>query len=64
MTSVIHKAIDVADQTPAWLNVSVMASGLVLSFLQPLAALVTIAWGLLQIYLAIEKRWFRKPPKE
>lgn len=53
-----------ADQTPAWLNVYVMVGGLILSFLQPLAALVTIAWGLLQIYLAIEKRWFRKPPKE
>lgn len=64
MTSVAHKVLDVADQTPAWLNVYVMVGGLVLSFLQPLAALVTIAWGLLQIYLAIEKRWFRKPPKE
>lgn len=60
----LGKAIDAADQMPTWLNVYVMVGGLVLSFLQPLAALVTIAWGLLQIYLAIEKRWFRKPPKE
>lgn len=50
----------VAESTPGWANWAIIGVSWLVSFLQPLALLVTIAWGGLQIYLAIEKRWFRK----
>lgn len=43
--------------TPA--HCAVLLGSWALSILQPLALVITIAWGGLQIYLAIEKRWFR-----
>ena len=49
-----------ADATPTWANVVVIVGSAVASWVQPIAGVVAILWGLLQIYLAIEKRWFRK----
>lgn len=53
----VHQA---ADATPTWANVVVIVGSAVASWVQPIAGVVAILWGLLQIYLAIEKRWFRK----
>ena len=50
----------VADATPGWLNWTIILGSWAVSWLQPLALLITVVWGGLQIYLAIEKRWFRK----
>lgn len=50
----------IADNTPGWANVAIIVGSWFVSFLQPLALLVTIVWGGLQIYLAVEKRWLRR----
>lgn len=48
--------------TPAWLNVAIIGGSWLVSFLQPLALLVTIVWGALQIYgWIVNKGWRRKP---
>jgi hypothetical protein len=49
-----------AESTPGWLNWVVVVGSAALSWLQPIAAVVAILWGGLQIYLAVEKRWFPK----
>ena len=49
-----------AEATPPWFNWVVVVGSAALSWLQPIAAIVAIVWGGLQIYLAVEKRWFRK----
>ena len=49
----------VVDQHPS-INWFVIGGSAVASWLTPIASLVAIIWGLLQIYLAVEKRWFRK----
>lgn len=49
----------VADATPSWANWLIIGGSWLVSLLQPLALFVTVAWGSLQIYLAVEKRWFR-----
>jgi hypothetical protein len=51
----------VADSTPGWLSGLIIGGSWLVSLLQPIALLVTVVWGGLQIYLAVEKRWFRKP---
>ena len=48
-----------AEQHPG-LNWLVIGASAALSWLAPLASLVAIVLGCLQIYLAVEKRWFRK----
>jgi hypothetical protein len=58
--NVIQKAQAVADATPTWANAFILAGSWLVSFLQPLALFVTVVWGGLQIYLAVERRWFRK----
>jgi hypothetical protein len=55
--SFFEKAQQLADATPAPVNWTVMLGSLAMSILQPLAATVAIVWGVLQIYLAVEKRW-------
>lgn len=50
----------IADATPGWANVLIIGGSWLVSLLQPLALLVTVVWGGLQIYLAVEKRWFRR----
>lgn len=44
------------EQYPAVNWVLILGSA-ALAWLQPVAAVVAIVWGLLQIYLAVEKRW-------
>ncbi len=44
------------DHTPAWVNWLVIAGSWAVSFLQPLALILTIAWTALQIYGWFEKR--------
>jgi hypothetical protein len=50
----------VADATPSWANWAIILGTWAVSILQPFALFITVAWGSLQIYLAIERRWFRK----
>lgn len=50
----------IQDATPSWVNWFGIIGTAVLSWVQPIAGLVAITWGLLQIYLAVEKRWFKK----
>ena len=49
------------DHTPAWVNWLVIAGSWAVSFLQPLALILTIAWTALQIYGWFEKRRNRRP---
>lgn len=54
----------VADAVPTWANWVLIAGSAALAWLQPIAAVVAIVWGCLQIYLAVERRWFRdRPPR-
>lgn len=46
----------IADSTPAWANWLIIGGSWLVSFLQPIALLVTIIWGSLQIYGWFEKR--------
>ena len=48
-----------AEQHPG-LNWLIIGASAALSWLAPIASFVAIVWGGLQIYLAVEKRWFRK----
>jgi hypothetical protein len=41
-------------------NWFVLLSSVAIGWLAPVASLVAIVWGGLQIYLAVEKRWFGK----
>lgn len=41
-------------------NWFVIGGSALAAWIQPIAGVVAIVWGGLQIYLAIEKRWFRK----
>lgn len=51
---------EVADSAPAWLNWLAIVGSAALSFLQPIASLVAIVWGGLQIYGWFEKRRKRR----
>lgn len=48
------------DGTPGWVNWLVIVGGAVASWLQPIASVVAIVWGCLQIYGWFEKRLRRK----
>ena len=56
------KIQQIADATPSWANWAIIGGSWAVSFLQPLALLVTVVWGCLQIYTWIERR--RKKRKE
>ena len=56
------KIQQLADSTPSWANWAIIGGSWAVSFLQPLALLVTVVWGCLQIYTWIERR--RKKRKE
>ena len=44
--------------TPAWANWVIIAGGAVASWLAPIASLVAIVWGCLQIYgWLVNKKW-------
>lgn len=51
------------DATPTWANWSIIVGSAAASWLAPIASLVAIVWGGLQIYLAIERRWFPRKDK-
>jgi hypothetical protein len=55
---VIQQLHTFAEQHPWW-NWAILVGSAAAAWLAPIAALVTIALGCLQIYLAVEKRWFR-----
>jgi hypothetical protein len=55
--SLIQKAQQLVDVTPAPVSWSVMLGSLVMSVLQPLAIGITLMWGCLQIHGWVEKRW-------
>lgn len=46
----------IINATPEWANWLVIGGSWLVSFLHPIALLVTIVWGGLQIYGWIEKR--------
>lgn len=52
---------NIADTPPTWLNWVIIGGSWAVSFLQPLALLVTVVWGGLQIYGWFEKRRKRMP---
>ena len=54
------KIQQLADSTPSWANWAIIGGSWAVSFLQPIALLVTIVWGCLQIYAFFEKRRKRK----
>ena len=58
--AVLQQVQAVAETVPPWANWVIVVGSAALSWLQPIAAVVAIAWGGLQFYLAIEKRWFPK----
>lgn len=66
MGSPVQQAIQhvqqVADATPSWANWLIIGGSAAASWLAPLASLVAIIWGCLQIYSWFEKR--RKRRKE
>ena len=55
--TLFEKTQAVVDSAPTPVSLTVMLGGLVLSILQPIAVLVTIVWGCLQIHGYVEKRW-------
>lgn len=54
-----QQAVDAAANAPATVSLPVMLGSLVLSILQPVAVIITIVWGCLQIHGVVEKRWGR-----
>lgn len=52
-------AVDAIQQAPSTVSLPVMLGSLLLSVLQPVAVVITIAWGCLQIHGAVEKKWGR-----
>lgn len=44
------------NDTPAWLNWLTIVGSAAVSFIQPIAGVVAIVWGCLQIYGWFEKR--------
>lgn len=58
--SAIQKVQQIAEATPTWANWVTVLGSAALSWIQPIAGLIAIVWGGLQIYLAVEKRWLNK----
>ena len=56
------KLQQIADATPTWANWLTIGGSAALAWIQPIAGIVAIVWGCLQIYSWIEKR--RKKRKE
>ena len=54
-----QQAIDAASNAPATVNVPVMLGSLVISFLQPVAIVITVVWGLLQIHGYVKREFGR-----
>lgn len=54
-----QQAVDAASNAPATVNVPVMLGSLFISYLQPFAIGITIAWGLLQIHGYVKREFGR-----
>ena len=60
MSAIQQTAIQVHDSTPAWANWLAIVGGAVASWLAPIASLIAIVWGCLQIYGWFEARKQRR----
>lgn len=56
----MSKIQQLVDQTPSWANWLTIVGSAALAWIQPIAGIVAIVWGLLQIYSWFEKRRKRK----
>jgi acyl-CoA hydrolase len=56
MSAIQQTAINLHDHTPAWANWLAIAGGALMSWLAPVASIVAIVWGCLQIYGWFEAR--------
>jgi hypothetical protein len=54
--SIQQTAMSLHENTPAWANWLAIVGGAIASWLAPVASLVAIVWGCLQIYGWFEKR--------
>lgn len=54
------KIQQLADVTPSWANWLTIAGSAALAWIQPIAGLVAIVWGCLQIWSWFERRKNRK----
>jgi hypothetical protein len=61
--SAIADTVQQIQQNHPVANWFVLLSSVAVGWLAPVASLVAIVWGGLQIYLAVEKRWFNKGNK-
>jgi hypothetical protein len=61
--SAIADTVQQIQQNHPVANWFVILGSVVVGWLAPVASLVAIVWGGLQIYLAVEKRWFNKDNK-
>jgi hypothetical protein len=57
MTALRAQIEHIADATPSWLNWIGIVGTAALSWIQPVAGVVAIIWGCLQIYTWLEKRY-------
>lgn len=56
--SVQQQIQNISDATPSWLNWVVIAGSAAASWIQPVAGIVAIVWGCLQIYgWFANKKW-------
>lgn len=56
----VMKIQQLADVTPSWANWLTIAGSAALAWIQPIAGLVAIVWGCLQIWSWFERRKNRK----
>jgi hypothetical protein len=56
MSSVVQQVQVVAASTPKWLDATIIFGAAAAAWLAPIASLVAIVWGCLQIYGWFEKR--------
>lgn len=54
-----EKVQQIAEATPAPANWGIMLGSVIVSFLQPIAIVITVAWGSLQIHSWVKREWGR-----
>lgn len=55
----MNRVQQTVDSAPSWFNWIGIVGAAALAWIQPIAGLVAIVWGCLQIYSWCEKRWHR-----
>lgn len=55
----VAAAVETAQSAPAPVNYTVMFGSLLVSFLQPVAVVITIAWGCLQVHGYVKREFGR-----